>query len=34
MPNANDADLKESYGIAQKVKAYSAEHPDQHIYRM
>ena len=31
------ADLKESYlfaGIAQKVKKYQQEHPNQHIYRM
>lgn len=36
-PNMHYADLKESYlfaGIAQKVKKYQQEHPNQHIYRM
>ena len=36
-PNLSYANLKESYlfyHIAQKTKAYLAEHPDKHLYRM
>ena len=36
-PNMNYGNLKDSYlfyNISQKVKAYSAEHPDAHLYRM
>ena len=36
-PNMNYANLKESYlfyNIAQKTKAYLAEHPDKRLYRM
>lgn len=36
-PNMHYADLKESYlfaGIAQKVRKYQEEHPEEHIYRM
>ena len=36
-PNLSYANLKESYlfyHIAQKTKAYLAEHPDMHLYRM
>ena len=36
-PNLSYANLKESYlfyHIAQKTKAYLAEHPDTHLYRM
>ena len=37
IPNINYRDLKESYlfyNIAQKTKAYLAEHPGSHLYRM
>ena len=37
IPNTNYRDLKDSYlfyNIAQKTKAYLAEHPDSHLYRM
>ena len=37
IPNMNYSHLKDSYlfyNIAQKVKAYLAEHPDKHIYRL
>ena len=37
IPNMNYSHLKDSYlfyNIAQKVKAYSAEHPGEHIYRL
>lgn len=36
-PNTHYADLKDSYlfyNIAQKTKAYLAENPDKHLYRM
>lgn len=36
-PNMHYADLKDSYlffNISQKLKAYLAEHPDKHLYRM
>ncbi|MBQ9541851.1 aminotransferase class I/II-fold pyridoxal phosphate-dependent enzyme, partial [Ruminococcus sp.] len=36
-PNMNYSHLKSSYlfyNIAQKTKAYLAEHPDTHLYRM
>lgn len=36
-PNTHYADLQDSYlffGIAQKTKAYLAEHPGTHLYRM
>ena len=36
-PNMNYADLKDSYlfyNIGQKIKKYTGEHPDAHIYRM
>ena len=36
-PNMHYADLKDSYlfyNIAQKIKAYSGEHPDAKLYRM
>ena len=36
-PNLSYANLKESYlfyHIAQKTKAYLAEHPEKHLYRM
>ena len=36
-PNTNYNNLKDSYlfyNISQKVKKYTEEHPDQHIYRM
>lgn len=36
-PNMNYANLKNSYlffNISQKLKAYQAEHPDHHLYRM
>ena len=37
IPNTNYRNLKDSYlfyNIAQKTKAYLAEHPDSHLYRM
>ena len=37
IPNMNYASLKDSYlfyNIAQKTKAYMAEHPDKRLYRM
>ena len=37
IPNKNYANLKDSYlfyNISQKVKAYSAAHPDKHLYRL
>ncbi len=37
IPNMNYSHLKDSYlfyNIAQKTKAYLAEHPEQHLYRM
>ncbi|MBR4555447.1 MAG: LL-diaminopimelate aminotransferase [Ruminococcus sp.] len=37
IPNMNYSHMKDSYlfyNIAQKVKAYSAAHPDEHIYRL
>ncbi len=36
-PNRNYAELKDSYlfyNISKKVAAYTAEHPDRHLYRM
>ena len=36
-PNLSYANLKESYlfyHIAQRTKAWLAEHPDKHLYRM
>ena len=37
IPNTNYASLKDSYlfyNISQKVAAFSAEHPDKHLYRL
>ena len=37
IPNTSYRNLKDSYlfyNIAQKTKAYLAEHPDSHLYRM
>ena len=37
IPNMNYGSLKDSYlfyNIAQKTKAYMAEHPDKRLYRM
>ena len=36
-PNTHYAELKDSYlfyNVAQKVRAYSEEHPDAKLYRM